>query len=113
MIDLIQETKDYMTALGYKKEDIAWIGCKNFTVPIKNFWDCPPQMYDAGYGTQHVAADLIIMFQDNTWLERKEYDGSEWWEHRQAPQEPMEYKYVTNFIDNGYNAEYGLAYINK
>lgn len=113
MIDLIQETKNYMASLGYKKEDIAWIGGRQFAVPINCFWDCPPQMYDPGYGSVHVAIDLTIVFKDNTWLERQEYDGSEWWVHRKAPQEPFEHKWVNTFIDDGYDADYGLAYINR
>ena len=77
MVDLIQETKDYLSALGYKKEDIAWIGCRDFTIPINCFWDSPPQMYDPGYGTEEVATDLVIVFKDNSWIERSSYDGSE------------------------------------
>lgn len=36
--------------------------------------------YDSGYGIQEVFG--YIIFKDNTWLERHEYDGSEWWEYK-------------------------------
>lgn len=36
-MDLIQETKDYIAALGYEKDDISWIGCKDFYIPIDCF----------------------------------------------------------------------------
>jgi hypothetical protein len=26
--------------------------------------------------------------EENTWLERGEYDGSEWWEHNKCPKIP-------------------------
>jgi hypothetical protein len=39
--------------------------------------------YDAGYGGQELFG--FVVFEDGTWLERGEYDGSEWWEHKQTP----------------------------
>lgn len=41
--------------------------------------------YDNGYGCQELFG--TIAFKDNTWLERAEYDGSEWWEHCKLPTE--------------------------
>ena len=39
--------------------------------------------YDDGYGTQEVEG--TIMFKDGTWMERREYDGAEWWVRVKAP----------------------------
>lgn len=39
--------------------------------------------YDNGYGGQELFGTIV--FKDNTWLEREEYDGSEWWELRELP----------------------------
>ena len=36
-MDLIQETKLYIKALGYSKDDIDWFGCKDFYIPIDCF----------------------------------------------------------------------------
>lgn len=41
--------------------------------------------YDNGYGSQHLFGTIV--FKDGTWLERGEYDGSEWWEYRKLPTE--------------------------
>lgn len=41
--------------------------------------------YDNGYGGQELFGTIV--FKDGTWLERGEYDGSEWWEHRKQPTE--------------------------
>lgn len=50
--------------------------------------------YDNGYGSQELFG-LIIM-KDNSWFERAEYDGAEWWEHkRQITKED-----VFNFKDD-------------
>lgn len=42
--------------------------------------------YDKGYGSQHLFG--TVWLEDGTWLERGEYDGSEWWEHRICPEIP-------------------------
>jgi hypothetical protein len=44
--------------------------------------------YDSGYGGQNLFG--TIWYSDGTWSERGEYDGSEWWEHRERPQIPVE-----------------------
>lgn len=38
-------------------------------------------------GTEEVATDLLVVG-DGWWLERHEYDGSEWWEHKALPAKP-------------------------
>ncbi len=45
-----------------------------------DFW------YDSGFGMQELKG--IVWLQDGTWLERGEYDGSEWWEHKVLPEIP-------------------------
>ena len=44
--------------------------------------------YDCGYGGQNLFG--TIWYVDGTWSDRGEYDGSEWWEHRERPQIPEE-----------------------
>jgi len=39
--------------------------------------------YDPGFGNQMVRG--IIVFDNQSWLERKEYDGSEWWQRCSFP----------------------------
>lgn len=41
--------------------------------------------YDPGYGWQELYG--IIVFEDGSWLERWEYDGSEGWSHKHTPSE--------------------------
>lgn len=40
--------------------------------------------YDAGYGGQELFG--TVWFTDGTWLERGEYDGSEWWNLIKKPE---------------------------
>lgn len=41
--------------------------------------------YDDDYGSQEIAADLIVVLNDGTWLSRYEYDGSECWTLNSPP----------------------------
>jgi hypothetical protein len=42
--------------------------------------------YDSGYGIQYL--DGCIWLTDGTWIDRGEYDGSEWWQHHSCPEIP-------------------------
>ena len=60
--------------------------------------------YDSGYGAAEIREDLVIMG-NGWWLERDEYDGSEWWTYCVAPT-PLEKdagapKLTTNDYDEG------------
>lgn len=35
--------------------------------------------YDDGYGSQEIEETLEILFKDGSWMQRREYDGSEGW----------------------------------
>lgn len=42
--------------------------------------------YDSGYGGQELYG--TIWYNDGTWSDRGEYDGSEWWEYHKCPEIP-------------------------
>lgn len=44
--------------------------------------------YDSGLGRQHLFGKVWL--QNNGWLERGEYDGSEWWDYKSFPEVPVE-----------------------
>ena len=44
--------------------------------------------YDSGYGGQELFGNVWL--EDDTWLSRGEYDGSEWWDYKKMPKEPTE-----------------------
>ena len=79
MKNLKQETLEAMKENGKTIEDIAWIGCVQFSIPISLFFKLADTEYDDGWGKVEVAGDLQIVFNDNSVLFRKEYDGAEWW----------------------------------
>lgn len=55
--------------------------------------------YDNGFGGQEVVTDLVILG-DNWWLERGEYDGSEWWGFRTVPKVSTDSKLITTLGDD-------------
>jgi hypothetical protein len=42
--------------------------------------------YDSGYGGQELFG--TIWYEDGTWSDRGEYDGSEWWDYHSCPEIP-------------------------
>ena len=90
-------------------DDIRWVGTWYARMPLGNFfeaWDCE---YDSGFGSQKVAHDLIVVG-ENWWLERHEYDGSEWWEFKELPKMPLKMQNYKKVIGSMWES---LKYINE
>lgn len=58
----------------------------------KDFLDRIHVNYDNGYGGQNLFG--TIWYTDGTWSDRREYDGSEWWEHQTCPAYPDEFNHA-------------------
>jgi len=87
--NLLEETIEILKANGKTPNDVRWVGDgKKFTT-WKNFEAISNFRYYAGYGGNEIAGSLLICG-DDFWLERGEYDGSEWWEFRTTPEIPLE-----------------------
>lgn len=97
MRNLKEETLSCLEKHGKMPEDIKWIGCEKFKIPIRLFWELADRAYDSGYGGEEVATDLLIVG-DNWWMERYSYDGAEWWEYKTMPKEPKERKIVSTLF---------------
>ena len=92
-MNLLKETKEILTEHGLTLNDIKWVGCVKFRIPIEQFINLANDNYDDGFGAAEVAEDLIVVGND-WWLERKEYDGAEWWEFKQYPKMPEDIKQI-------------------
>ena len=101
MDNLKKETLHILREFGKTKKDVRWVGCEQFTIDTDLFWELADRKYDEGYGAAEVAPDLLVVG-DDWWLERHEYDGSEWWEFKRLPEKPKRSGNVNRIIDSRY-----------
>lgn len=81
-MNLLKETKEAIRDSGHKPSNIVFIGSRDgeYRCSWDEFKLLADVEYDAGFGAQEVATDLIIVFGDGQTMWRGEYDGSEWWD---------------------------------
>lgn len=90
-MNLLNETIEFLKKNGLTPNDVLWVGSKDLKTDWDNFANVADIDYDGGFGGQEIAQDLLIVGSD-WWMERGEYDGSEWWEFKRKPQEPQSKK---------------------
>lgn len=96
--ETISVLKDHY--LTWKDVDHIILDGDNVTISKENFEELARKTdYDNGWGAAEIRTDLIIVGW-NWWLERNEYDGSEWWEFRTMPVIPNETTTVTRLTTN-------------
>ena len=91
--NLLEETISVLARNGKEPKDVIWVGSEDGWFTWEDFCQVADTEYDSGFGGAEVARDLVIVGQD-FWLERGEYDGSEWWECKTWPAQPKERKPV-------------------
>lgn len=86
-MNLLGETEQELRKHGYEWGDVDFIGSADgeYSLTLEHFAQIANAEYDNSYGSAHVAEDLVVVFTDGSWLERREYDGSEWWELSRKP----------------------------
>lgn len=87
MINLLKETIEKLGEYGKTLSDVEWIGTHDKVIPMAFFVELANTNYNSGYGLPEVREHLKIVG-DGWWLEREEYDGSEWWEYKTMPTKP-------------------------
>ena len=115
-INLLEETEHALSRYNKTWDDVSWIGGRDFYISIEQFKEAAKDTnYYCGYGSEEVAVDLVICFNDGSWLSRAEYDGSEWWRYNSYPQKPQTfYKGKVKLADpSGYDALDGLKKLNE
>lgn len=86
-MNLLKETISDLLEHGKTLDDVVWVGTREVEIPIKDFLKLADKHYDAGFGSPKVATDLLVCG-DGWYMERHEYDGSEWWEFKTMPTRP-------------------------
>jgi hypothetical protein len=89
-MNLLKETIDFLKEYEKSPKDVLWVGTNKSFCSWHEFERVANIEYDDGYGTKEVDLSLKVVGQD-FWLERHEYDGSEWWEFKTQPTKPDTY----------------------
>ena len=93
--NLLEETTKVLSKYDKKPSDVLWVGNKKHKTTWDNFSQVANNTYDNGFGAPVVDVALVVMGSD-FWLERHEYDGSEWWKYKSFMQfNPVEEKVFT------------------
>lgn len=92
-MSLYEETLKDLEFHGKKPEDVLWVGRDDGCYAVS--WEKFEQLasgvnYYHSYGTQEIDRMLVVVG-DNWWLERAEYDGSEWWTFNTKPELQLSY----------------------
>lgn len=93
MTNLLKETLEKLSENGKSQTDVRWVGTRDMRYASRtlacgsweDFAGFADFDYDAGYGGHEIDLALVVVG-DDWWLERGEYDGSEWWEFKTLPQ---------------------------
>lgn len=110
MTNLWEETLRELATYGKTFKDVKYIQGSDFAITKENFEQVAKKSeYYSGFGTAKVAEDLVIVG-DVWWLERHEYDGSEWWEYKETPKQINEVKEASCLADGVWNT---LAELNE
>ena len=103
MLNLIEELDNAIEGSRHIPQDILWMeldfgtyNIPSIELPATNGIEGYNKVvdlyqgieYDDSYGTQHLEGTVV--FRDGSWLQRGEYDGSEWWEHKFTPIKPKD-----------------------
>lgn len=94
-MNLYEETIKELAENGKTFDDVVAICGNEFQITKDDFVKYSNTEYDSGYGAPEVAEDLLVVGND-FWLERHDYDGSEWWEFKAMPKhKELPFKEVT------------------
>ena len=85
-MNLLNETVKLLANQELKPADVDWVGSRNggCVATWAEFAAIADFEYNEGFGGNEIPLSLVVVGAD-WWLERHEYDGSEWWEFKRLP----------------------------
>ncbi len=103
--NLLDETVRSLDSHNHSPSDVLWVGTSDVWFTWDEFADPATNAnYDSRYGSPKVAQDLVIVGKD-WWMNRHEYDGSEWWYFNTSPIIPTEHRAPANLTVNQANLD--------
>ena len=92
MPNFLEETLNNLAKNNKTIQDVKWVGFThekgNVELVLQEGWPEFNFEYDDDYGHAEIPLSLVIVG-DNWWMERGEYDGSEWWEFKTVLDKPI------------------------
>ena len=119
MINLLQETIKAIYTSGNTLQNVVFIGSpeSGHQCTWAQFATLADVEYDADFGRQNVARDLVIVFAGGGRLVRHDYDGEEVWKHIKPFWMPEEVRPIRALVrsdpENGSSYARTLAELNK
>ena len=102
-MNLLQETLEKIKNYHKQESDIVYIGDGHGSCcTLDEFKIMANIEYDNSWGSAEILTSLKIVFNDGTWLERGEYDGSEWWDYMEIPNQKSDKKLTSLLEYKGY-----------
>jgi hypothetical protein len=109
--NLLEETLHDLKIYDHKTEDVLWVGTADGTKSIswKGFAALAKNTnYNAGFGGPEIRMSLVVVG-ENWWLERHEYDGSEWWEYKRLPELVINPGRLYAVLDDGFEEAHEIS----
>ena len=103
--NLLKETLHMINVCDKKESDVSWVGSRDgvYVISWTEFKVIADLEYDSGFGGQEIVDDLVVVFEDNSWLERHEYDGSEGWGFKESPTKNKDTKKFTKLTGHSWS----------
>ena len=89
-MNLLQQTINFLHHNGQLPTNVLYVAARNQYMSWDEFAIQADTEYDNGYGSANVHESVLVVGTD-WWLERHEYDGSEWWEFKTQPTKPKQH----------------------
>jgi hypothetical protein len=83
-----EETRREIKNVGLTPEMVAFVTDGENSQSFDDFISNCNFEYNSSFGRAYINSNLEIVFNDGSWLERGEYDGSEWWQYKKTSAKP-------------------------
>lgn len=99
--NLYEETLRSIDKSNHTTDNVSWVGTADgeYAISWEEYRQISDITYDSGFGGTNIPRDLVVVFSDKNWLERRQYDGIEWWEYVSIPQQSSSPNKFTLTID--------------
>lgn len=110
VVNLFDETLEKLKEHNLTPREVRWVGSQDgqFAITWEEFTVIAKSInYDCSYGVDEINTGLVVVG-DGWWLERGEYDGSEWWEYNTLPERVDNPKTFDGIKDSGFQVVSGF-----